>query len=431
MFGPSPTGGNDELLTGTILNGFSGMTLTTSFSYPPHDGDVITLINVTNGPAYSVSNYPAGVVTMVGTIPVLPSYTGGSGHDFTLTVTNLALAYVGYRLAEGNGNQTVEPNECNLLYVTLANRRSSALTITNAFLRATNATGVLVTIPLATYPVIAAGQTMTNLTPFQFSTDTNLACGSSVGFELVVGAVNEGQFAINFSPVSGNDCSPPTGPCDSCTVVSGQFTTNTPTTSQPLYFVGAPSICYPSKAYPGLDPTLNLPPFSYLTHGFTNSTTNGLCLTAQLQFDCPAAPTNALGVAAYLGGFNTNAPSAGYLGDIGQGGPPYPGFSFQVPAGSNFVLVVMARATNLVCNNYSLKLFGLPCPPPTLAIQPETTPAKVRVNWSTAYPGFTAQQAGKLGGTFVNAAQTPVILNSRYALTTLPALTNQFYRLKK
>jgi hypothetical protein len=102
-----------------------------------------------------------------------------------------------------------------------------------------------------------------------------------------------------------------------------------------------------------------------------------------------------------------------------------------VPAGSNFVLVVMARATNLVCNNYSLKLFGLPCPPPTLAIQPETTPAKVRVNWSTAYPGFTAQQAGKLGGTFVNAAQTPVILNSRYALTNLPALTNQFYRLKK
>jgi len=69
--------------------------------------------------------------------------------------------------------------------------------------------------------------------------------------------------------------------------------------------------------------------------------------------------------------FNTNDPSAGYLGDIGQGGPPYPPFSFQVPASSNCVLVVMSRATNLVCNSYSLELFGLPCPAPTLAIPPE------------------------------------------------------------
>jgi hypothetical protein len=334
-------------------------------------------------------------------------------------------------LAEGNGNQTVEPNECNLLYVSLVNRRLGPLTITNAFLRATNTIGVLVTIPVASFPTIPAGQTAECLTPFQFSTDTNLTCGGAVGFELVVGAVNEGQFAINFSPVSGDDCTHPTGPCDSCTVASGQFNASTLTTTQTLYFVGAPSICYPPKAYPGLDPTANLPPFSYLTHTFTNSTTNGLCLTAQLQLDCPAAPTNALGVAAYLGGFNTNDPSAGYLGDIGQGGPPYPPFAFQVPASSNFVLVVMSRATNLICNSYSLELFGLPCPPPTIAIAPEAAPAKVRVHWSTAYPGWTAQQKGKATGTFSNTTQSPFIVGGRYALTNITATTNQFYRLMK
>ena len=433
MFGPSPTGGNDKVSTGTVGAGFSGVTLTTSFSYPPHDGDVITLINVTNGPAYSAfSNFPAGVVTLVGTVPVVPSYTGGSGHDFTLTVTNLALAYFGYRLAEGNGNQTVEPNECNLLYVSLLNRRLGPLTITNAFLRATNTIGVLVTIPVASFPTIPAGQAAECLTPFQFSRDTNLGCGASVGFELVVDAVNEGQFAINFSPVSGDDCTHPTGPCDSCTVASGIFTTNTPVMSQPLYFVGAPSLCFPPKAYPGTNPAPSLATAPYLTHTFTNSTTNLVCVIAELEFNCPAAPTNALGVAAYLSAFDPNNPATGYLGDIGQGGPPYPAFAFQVPAGSNFTLVVMAQATNLVCDNYTLQLFGFPCPPPTLALTNDAAPAAMRVQWSSAYPGFTAQQSSKLtGGTFTNITRSPVILNGRYSLTNLPATTSQFYRLKK
>ena len=177
-------------------------------------------------------------------------------------------------------------------------------------------------------------------------------------------------------------------------------------------------------------PTLAAPP--YLTHNFTNSGTNLLCVTAQLEFNCPAAPTNALGVAAYLGDFDPNNPSVAYLGDIGQGGPPYAAFSFQVPPNTNFTLVVMAQATNLACNNYTLQLFGLSCPPPTLAITKDVTPSTVRVQWSTAYPGFTAQQSSTLvAATFTNVTQGRVILNSRYSITNIPAATNQFYRLKK
>jgi autotransporter-associated beta strand protein len=432
IFGPSASGGYDQLVTGGGDFGLINSTLQTSFGYPPHDGDVIKLISVTNGTlSGAFDNYPQGVMTLVGKTPVLPNYAGGDGNDFTLTVTNLALAYVGYQLAEGNGNQTVEPNECNLLYVNLANRRAVPVTITNAFLRALNANGVLVTIPSSAFPTVAAGQTMTNATPFQFRTDTNLPCGGAVGFELVLDVVNEGEFAINFNPVSGNDCSHPTGPCDSCNVVAGAFTTNTPATALPLYFVGAPSICYPPKSYPGTNPAPLIVATPYLTHSFTNATTNLLGVTALLNFNCPAAPTNALGVAAYLGQFNASNPANGYLGDIGQGGPPYPAFSFQVPPGTNFTIVVMAQ-TNLLCDSYSLELFGLPCPPPVLAIQPEATPAKVRVHWSSAYPGYTAQQSGRLvGAAFTNVIQSPVILNSRYSLTNLPALTNQFYRLKK
>ena len=258
MFGPSPAGGNDQIVTtsgGVTLDSSGGTSLSTSFSYPPRAGDVIDLISVAAGQAISgtFSNFADGVVTLVGQTPVLPSYHGGAGHDFTLTVTNLALSYAGYALAEGNGNQTVEPDECNLLYVSLLNHRANSLTISNAYLRATNGSGVIVTVPVANFPTIPAGQTMSNSIPFQFSTDTNLPCGGAVGFELVLSVVNEGQFAIDFSPVSGTDCSHPTGPCDSCTVASGVFNINTPTTTNQILFAGGPSIAFPAKVYPGLD----------------------------------------------------------------------------------------------------------------------------------------------------------------------------------
>jgi len=430
MYGPSPNGGNDRLVLGA--GGISQCTLQTSFGYPPREGDVITLVTLTNSSTMgNFNNFPPGLVAFVDQIPVLPSYTGGDGNDFTLTVTDLALAYGGYRLAEGNGNQTVEPNECNLLYISLINQRTNPVAITSAYLRATNATGVLVTIPYAAYSVIGPGQSAENLVPFQFRTDSNLPCGGTVGFELVLSVVNEGEFAVGFNPASGNNCNQPTGPCLSCTTTSGQFTSNSPAVQVPLYFVGAPSLCLPNKPYPGTNPVPAISPAAYLTHGFTNSTTNQLCVSAQLDFDCPAAPTNALGVAAYLGRFDTNNPGNGYLGDIGIGGPPYPAFSFQVPPMTNFTLVVMALTTNLSCNNYSLELFGLPCPPPTLAIaKEESTPSSVRLLWSTAYPGFVAQQSGQPGSPFSDLNQTPAILNSHYALTNLLANTNQFFRLR-
>lgn len=431
FFGPSPTGGNQEIIaTDPVV--LSNATFVPSFRYPPREGDVITAIDkTTGGPALGTfAGWVQGQHTLVGTVPVAINYAGGDGNDVTLTVSNLALAFSSYRLAEGNGNQTVEPDECNLLFVSLVNRRTKAVAVTNALLRATTP-NALVTMPQAAYPVIAGGATAENSTAFQFRTDPALPCGSGVSFELVLWTATEGQFAVDFSVVGGLDCTHPTGPCLSCAVVSGQFDSNSPVSLSPLYFVGAPSICYPPKACPGADPGTNLAPFPYVVHAFSNPTTNELCLTAQLQFNCPAEPTNDLGVAAYLGGFDPNQPCSGYLGDLGLGGPPYPPFSFRVPAGSNFVLVVMARTTNLVCNAYSLELFGLPCPLPTLAISPEAAPNTVRVHWSTAYPGWTAQQEGSLSGTFSNAAQLPAIIGGRYSLTNITTVTNQFYRLAK
>jgi hypothetical protein len=60
------------------------------------------------------AGWPEGITRKLGDVTVRGTYLGGDGNDFTLTVTNLPIAFATYRLAEGNGNQTVEPNECNL-----------------------------------------------------------------------------------------------------------------------------------------------------------------------------------------------------------------------------------------------------------------------------------------------------------------------------
>jgi hypothetical protein len=245
FFGPAPTGGNDRLIVdGTAT--LNGTALLGGFAYPPREGDVMTVLQKTTPGAISGAfrDWPEGVVRKFGDVTVRATYLGGNGNDFTLTVTNTALAAAGHRLTEGNGNQTVEPDECNLLYLSLTNRRATPLTLSGVTLRAITP-GVVVTIPSAAYPTIPAGAARENLLPFQFLTTPTFACGSPVELELVVNVAGEGQFAIAFTPASGLDCTRPTGGCESCTVVSGQFPTNAPTLFRFLNFVGAPSVCYP------------------------------------------------------------------------------------------------------------------------------------------------------------------------------------------
>jgi fibronectin-binding autotransporter adhesin len=432
FFGPNETGGNNTVIArGSVSLGASFLTaeLIPSFAYPPREGDVITVIRKDSAGAITgtFNGWPEGITRQVGHVAVRASYLGGDGNDFTLTVTNVPLAATGYRLEEGNGNQTVEPDECNLLYLSLVNRRTNSLTLTNVLLRSLTP-GVLVTIAGTAYPVIPAGESLENLTPFQFRTDPALPCGSAVELELVFGVAEEGPFALTFSPVSGNDCTQPTGPCGSCHVVYGEFTPDTPIVSRRIKFTGAPSICDPPKLCPEYEDGT---PTRYLTHSLTNSTTNALCLTVVLQAGCPAPTTLAFSAGAYLGAFDVNDPCAGYLGDAGLSASPERPFSFRVPPATNFVLVVAAKTTGDSCESYALEIFGLPCPPPVLAIAPESDPNQVRVHWSTAYPGWTAQQAGTPTGSFSAVPQLPAIVNGRYALTNLTTTTNQFYRLTK
>ena len=450
FFGPSSIGGNDKIIArGNVTLGKAF--LFPSFQYAPREGDVINLIEKLSAGAISGTflGMPQDSLINVNGITCRVSYTGGTGNDVTLTVTNLPLALNGAFVSSGNGNASLESDECVLLQVALRNKRATTLTLSNVQLRA-SFPQLLVTSAESVYaPLPAFG--IASGSPFQIRTTSSFPCGTPVPMELQVTVPGEGTFAIPFTiPGSANCGTPGGGACESCTVVTAHFDTNGPTTLQPLNFVGGPSLCFPTKACPGIDPATNLPPTTYATHSFTNSSTNLLCVTANVKLNCEVA-LGPPAIAAYLNTFDTNNVCANYLGDSGGGlGFPFQPFSFLVPAGSNFVLVVTRLTSG--CLDYTLELFDLPCPPPTIAIGPvggsgqalgaAFTPlspdgrgtgvvSSIQLNWSTAYPEWTVQQAAEVTGAFSDLLATPMVVNGRYALTNMPATTNQFYRLKR
>jgi hypothetical protein len=315
------------------------------------------------------------------------------------------------------------------------NRRNTALTLSNVVLRSTTPSA-LVTIATAAYPTIPAASIRSNLTPFQVRTLPTHPCGAPVTVELQVSIVDEGTFAIPFTLLGGTSCTNGGGACESCTIVGGTFTTNTPTLFRRLLATGAPSICLPDKPCPGADDGTNLPPARYVKHTFTNTTGTDACLTAQLHFDCATAPVGALHVAAYLGDLDSTAACLNYLGDTGAAIPDdSPAFSFHVPAGSNFVLVVSTRAENIGCDSYWLEVFGLPCPPPRLHIARDSAPDKVLLRWSTAYPGWRLQSTNALrtpgANAFSNVLASPVIAGGQYTVTNAVTPSKQFFRLAR
>jgi autotransporter-associated beta strand protein len=432
LCGPHPTGGNDSLLvSGPVTLG--GTRLSSGFQHAPREGDVITLIrkSVPGAITGTFNGYPEGVMRTLGDIPVVMSYIGGDGNDVTLTVTNVALGFAGWRLESGNGNGLVEPDECNLVFVSIQNRRAGSLLVTNAVLRSATP-GAVVTMAEASYPPFAAGSIHANTTPFQLRTAPGLACGTPVALELEVSVPGEGTFAIPFTVTAGPVCPAGSGGCESCTLVAGRFTTNSLRTIRIPNPFGAPSECRPNKPCP--DTLLLDDPVRYNAHTFTNTTGADACITVQLHYDCTTAPVGALHVAAYLDEFNQHAACANFLGDQGAALPDDPPpFSFSVPAGARFEVVVMQRSDVPACPGYTLEIFGLPCPPPSLQVTRSSAPGQVLLQWNTAYPTWRLQSATSLNGPlpipFQDVPGSATIIDGRYTMTNTASGLQKVYRL--
>lgn len=105
----------------------------------------------------------------------------------------------------GNGNNKIDPNECNQLTIELGNNGNVTATGVSAVL-STTTPEVTITQANSTYPDIPVGIFVTNNTPFEVSTSSNFGCGRNIFFTLTVTS-SAGTDILNFILPTGNNYS--------------------------------------------------------------------------------------------------------------------------------------------------------------------------------------------------------------------------------
>jgi len=240
----------------------------------------------------------------------------------------------------GNGDGVINFDECNMLNINLANPGCAGATGISAVLSSTTP-GVTVEQPNSPYANIPIGGNATNMVPFEFSTSPTFVCGTMINFTLTV-TTAQGVFVLNFSK--------PT--CGSAPInLSGSIGAGDPTQTGRLFRNGVASSCAVPKATPTLVDSVAR---RYDAYSFTNTTTSTTCVTVTVTSGCS---TN-LYYASYLGSFNPSNIQTNYLADAGASFAGTATFSFNVPAGQTFVLVLHEVATT-GCASYTATVSGL------------------------------------------------------------------------
>ena len=169
--------------------------------------------------------------------------------------------------------------------------------------------------------------------------------------------------------------------------------------------------------------------YHYNAYTFTNTSGADACVTVELQ------STNDVMAATYLTGYNPTAIANNFLGDAGistaQADDGVTTYSTEIPNGMTFVVVVNEVTQNSGTQPYTLSLSGLPCPAPTLDIQP-VQPKRVHLSWPTWAGGYLLQSIRSLPATKWNdVTNEPMTLFNDFNVTNTLDPTNRFYRLEK
>ena len=224
--------------------------------------------------------------------------------------------------------------------------------------------------------------------------------------------------------LSGTSCNTGSGICDLCMPAI----TNAITLSDPVQtgrWIGnlVVASCGTPKTWPGT----SAGSFHFDEYSFTNTSPADACVTVELQ-----SPSNILAT-AYLNSFDPANITMNYLGDAGNsthGGQTT--FSCTVPAGATFLVVVTEVIANAGTQPYTLQLSGLPCPPPTLNIQPVAT-NQALLYWSTAAGGYLLESESNIvASAWATVTNEPIVGNHQYnVINSAINPTNRFYRLHK
>jgi len=140
------------------------------------------------------------------------------------------------------------------------------------------------------------------------------------------------------------------------TPVNGSVTLSDPTQTSRLFRDGAPDTC----AAPGTCGSPIAGTYHYRLHAFRNYDVITACVNVAVNTACTG--TNFIYVGAYIGGFNPTAICTNNVASVGSSPNPTASMSFNVPAGTNFDIVVAEVTANAGCSAYTLTLTGCPVP---------------------------------------------------------------------
>jgi len=157
--------------------------------------------------------------------------------------------------------------------------------------------------------------------------------------------------------------------------VTGSITTSDP--GQVSAVVGGVSSqCFVTQTCPGVS---GIPGTRhYDSYSYTNSTGSTLCVTVSV--DALGCETSGVGSVTYLGTFDPQMVCNNYLGHSSTAGPQYR-YSFSVPAGATYIVVVRELSPGIGCASYTLRVS--PCNQATIpTFTPTSTP-------TTAPPTFS------------------------------------------
>jgi autotransporter-associated beta strand protein len=237
--GPAPGTGYDQLnVRGTNQLSNSALHLSVGPGFAPAEGDRLTIINNDGSDAIqgTFGGLPNGSLINAGGLQFRILYSDIFLNDVILVVTNTALKLAADPIVEtGNGNDEIEPGECNLLRIALMNKLGGIVSGVSAVLSSTNP-GITITQPFSTYPNLPAMGTRSNTTPFQISASPALRCGTNIDLALTVNTATNGNFTVPIriftgtagSPLrfnrTGDQAIPDGGTLDSTIAVSGVTT---------------------------------------------------------------------------------------------------------------------------------------------------------------------------------------------------------------
>jgi autotransporter-associated beta strand protein len=209
--GTTPGAGHDQLnVRGTNQLGNSTLHVSVGLGFVPVEGERLTIINNDGAEAIqgTFNGLPNGSLINAGGHQFRILYSDIFLNDVVLVVTNTALKLAADPIVDtGNGNNDIEPGECNLLRIALMNKLAGIASGVSAVLSSTNP-GVTITQPFSEYPNLPASGTRSNTTPFQISTSPSLLCGTNIDLVLTVTTATNGSFKVPITVLVGTSGSP-------------------------------------------------------------------------------------------------------------------------------------------------------------------------------------------------------------------------------